>query len=58
MEYNDIDSIANGFIGAYFNDYALFDALDIFKTVTKEDIENRLADMMNERYSALSVVKQ
>lgn len=57
MEYNDIDAIANSIIGAHFNGYSVFDAMDIFKTVTKVDIENRLANMMQEEYSALSVVK-
>lgn len=57
MEYNDIDSIANGFINAYFSGYSVFDAIEIYKSVTKNDIENRLADMMREDYSALSVVK-
>lgn len=57
MEYNDIDSIANGFANAYFSGYSIFDSLDIYKSVTKADIENRLADMMKEEYSALSVVK-
>lgn len=58
MEYNDIDSIANGFINAYFSGYSVFDAQEIYRTVTKQDIENRLADMLQEEYSALSVVKE
>ncbi len=58
MEYNDIDAIANSLINAYFNNYSVFDAMDIYKSVTKEDIEKRLADMMDEKYSALSVVKE
>lgn len=57
MEYNDIDSIANGIISAHFNGYSIFDSLEIYKSVTKEDIENRLSNMMQEEYSALSVVK-
>lgn len=57
MEYNDIDSIANAMISAYFNGYSVFDAMDIYKSVTKEDIEKRLENMMMEEYSALSVVK-
>lgn len=57
MEYNDIDAIANSIIGAHFNGYSVFDAMDIYKTVTKEDVENRLSNMMQEEYSALSVVK-
>ena len=58
MEYNDIDAIANSLINAHFNGYSVFDAMDIYKSVTKEDIEKRLADMMDEKYSALSVVKE
>jgi predicted Zn-dependent peptidase len=58
MEYNDIDSIANGLVNAHFNGYSVFDSLEIYKSVTKEDIENRLADMMKEEYSALSIVKE
>ncbi len=57
MEYNDIDGVANAMIGCYFAGYELFETMDIYKSVTKEDIENRLSHMMKEQYSALSVVK-
>lgn len=57
MEYNDIDSIANGFISAHFGGYGLFDAIDIYKSVTRQDIEKRLSQVMEEKYSALSVVR-
>lgn len=57
MEYNDIDGVANGLISAHFGGYSPFDAMDIFKSVTKEDVEKRLCDMMKEEYSALSVVR-
>ncbi|MDE5973681.1 MAG: insulinase family protein [Eubacterium sp.] len=57
MEYNDIDSIANAMVSAYFNGYSVFDTMEIYKSVTKEDIEKRLENMMMEEYSALSVVK-
>lgn len=58
MEYNDIDSIANGFVSAHFGGYGVFDAVEIYKTVTKADVEKRLAQVMHEKYSALSVVKE
>lgn len=58
MEYNDIDSVANGFISAHFGGYSVFDALEIYKAVTKEDVEKRLLQVMEEKYSALSVVKE
>ncbi len=59
MEYNDIDSIANGLVSSKFSGFnSIFDSLDVYKTVTKEDIEKRLSPIMQEEYSALSVVKQ
>lgn len=57
MQYNDIDAVANGMISCYFSDYGIFDTMDIYKNVTKADIEKRLLEVMNEKYSALSVVK-
>jgi predicted Zn-dependent peptidase len=57
MSYNDIDSIANALISCDFNEWSLFEALDIYKNVTVSDIELRLENMMNEEYSALCVVK-
>ncbi len=57
MGYNDIDNIANSIIACDFNGWNMFDAMDIYKQVTVEDIENRLSGMMKEKYSALSVVK-
>lgn len=57
MAYNDIDDIANGLVAAHFNGHALFDCFEIYQSITKEDIENRLAKMLNEEFCALSVVK-
>lgn len=57
MQYNDIDAVANGMISCYFSNYGIFDTMDIYKNVTKEDIEKRLLEVMDEKYSALSVVK-
>lgn len=57
MQYNDIDAVANGMISCYFSDYGIFDTMDIYKNVTKSDIEKRLFEVMDEKYSALSVVK-
>lgn len=58
MAYNDIDSVANGFIGAHFGGYSIFDSMQIYKDVTKADIEKRLCEVMFEEYSALSIVKE
>lgn len=57
MQYNDIDDVANSMIACYFAGYEMFDVMDIYKNVTKADIEKRLSNMLDEKYSALSVVK-
>lgn len=58
MSYNDIDSIANSLIACDFSKWNLFDGMDIYKNITVEDIEKRLQNIMEEQYSALSVVKK
>lgn len=57
MSYNVTDDIANAIIGCYFAGYGIFDALEIYKNVKKEDIEKLLSEKLDENYSALSVVK-
>ncbi len=37
---------------------SMIDAVNIYKDITAADIEKRLASIMNEEYSALSVVKR
>lgn len=58
MSYNDIDALANGLVAAHFGEYDMFDIVETFKNVTKGDVLSRLAQIMDEQYSALSVVKQ
>lgn len=58
MSYNDIDALANGLVAAHFGEYDMFDIVETFKNVTKGDVLSRLAQVMDEQYSALSVVKQ
>ncbi|MBR3149518.1 MAG: insulinase family protein [Eubacterium sp.] len=57
MAFNDTDTIANALIACDFNGWRLFDALDIYRDITLQDVEGRLENMMLEEYSALSVVK-
>ena len=57
MSYNVTDDVANGIIGCYFAGYGIFDAVEAFKTVQKEDVEKLLSEKLDEKYSALSVVK-
>lgn len=57
MSYNDIDDVANSMIASCFGGFGVFDALEIYKSVKKSDIEKLLAEKLNEHYSALSIVK-
>ena len=57
MSYNDIDTIANTLIECEFNSWSIFDALEIYRNITLGDIEKRFAQVLDEKYSALSVVK-
>lgn len=57
MSYNDIDSIANAIIACDFNDWDLFETMDIYRDITIDDLKTRLDAMMQDEYSALSVVK-
>ena len=57
MSYNDVDDVANSMIASCFGGFGVFDALEIYKSVQKSDIEKLLAEKLNEQYSALSIVK-
>ncbi|MCC8022878.1 MAG: insulinase family protein [Clostridiales bacterium] len=57
MSYNNIEELANEIVSAHFSGYGLFDVLDMYRSVTLEDVNRRLARMLDERYSALSVVR-
>lgn len=50
--------LANGLVAAHFGEYDMLDIVEIYKNITKADILSRLAQVMDEKYSALSVVKQ
>ncbi len=58
MSYNDTDEVANSIIGSYFSGYGIFDAVEIYKSIKKEDVEKLLSEKLDERYSALSVVTE
>lgn len=57
MSYNVTDDVANAVIGCYFAGYSIFDPLEVYKNVKKEDVEKLLSEELDEKYSALSVVR-
>lgn len=40
--FNDVDDLANNLVDCYFNGYGLFDTVELYKSVTKDDIEKTI----------------
>ncbi len=58
MNFNDIDSISNSLIGAYFNGEGLFQQLEVLESITVEDVNDRLRKAINIENSSMSVIKE
>ena len=56
MSYNDVDDIAHTFVNAHFDGEGIFDPLDVFRTITKDDVNEVLSCMMRDERAALSVI--
>ncbi len=57
MSFNDIDEIANDLVGAHFDASGVFDDIEIYRTITVDDIREVLDSSMREDYAALSVIR-
>ncbi len=55
--YNDVDDLANNLIDAYFNNHGLFETIELYKTITKKDVEKAISDSFKEEYCCLSVIR-
>lgn len=55
--YNDVDDLANNLCDAYLNFYGIFDVIDLYREVTKEDVEKVIADGFKKELCCLSVIK-
>lgn len=55
--YNDVDDLAGNLIDAYFGGYGLFDTVEIYKEVTKQDVEKAIAESFKKDNCCLSVIK-
>ncbi|MDD6275527.1 MAG: pitrilysin family protein [Clostridia bacterium] len=56
MGMNDVDEIANNMVLSYFAGEDIFTDLEICKTVTLDDVNELLANNLDEKYSTLSVI--
>ncbi len=57
MSFNDVDEIANDLVGAHFDGVGVFDDIDIYRTITPDDVKEVLDSCMREEYAALSIIK-
>ena len=56
-DYNDVSSIATGFVGCYFRNIHPFDYFEEFDSITKEYVEKTLKDMFNKKNQVVSIIK-
>lgn len=56
MSYNDVDELANNLIAADFMNEGLFDEFETLKILTCDEANEFLKEILDERYSSLSVI--
>ncbi len=57
LAFNDVDDMANSIIDAYFNGQSLFDTVELYKSVTGEDIEKAIEESFDTENCCLSVIR-
>lgn len=57
FSYNDVDDLANNLCEAWLNGYGIFDNIELYKTITKEDVEAVIKDGFDTENICLSVIK-
>lgn len=55
--YNDVEDLAGSLIDAYFGGFGLFDTAELYKEVTKADVESAIAESFDKNNCCLSVIK-
>lgn len=55
--FDDPDSIAEMMLAAHFEKTGIFEVSDIYRRITKEDVENMIKESFDESLCALSVIK-
>mgnify|MGYP003296470725 CR=1 FL=1 len=57
FSYNDVDDLANNLCTAWLNYHGIFDNIELYKTITKEDVEAVIKDGFDTENICLSVIK-
>jgi len=55
--YNDVNDLANNLCDAWLNGYGIFDTVELYKTITKQDVEAVIKDGFDIENVCLSVIK-
>lgn len=54
--YNDVNDLANNLCDAWLNNYGIFDTIELYRTITKEDVENLIRKGFDTENVCLSVI--
>lgn len=55
--YNDVNDLANNLCDAWLNNYAIFDTIELYKKITKADVEKLIRNGFDVNNVCLSVIK-
>ncbi len=55
--FNDTDNLANNILDCYFNGYGLFESVELYKTVTKQEVEQIIKEKFDTENCCLSVIR-
>lgn len=55
--YNDVNDLANNLCDAYLNYYGIFDFIDLYKQIKKQDVEKLINEGFRKELSCLSVIR-
>lgn len=55
--YNEVDDLASNLLDSYFNNHGMFDSIELYKEITKQDVEAMLKEHFSKDKCCLSVIK-
>ena len=55
--YNDVNDLANNLCDAWLNYYGIFDNIELYKAIKKEDVEALIRDGFDTENICLSVIR-
>lgn len=57
FSYNDVDDLANNLCEAWLNGYGIFDNIELYRSITREDVETVIREGFDTDNICLSVIK-